>query len=228
MLTALGSLRHLTLVGCGDWPADLQRLTGLESLHLRSAGWWAAQYGDGWWAAHYGGVPAGFQATLLALTRLHTLTIKGTMTRLLDPSTALVGSSRLRWLYDGGSRGSNRNTSGQAMFCPEAWPEGLSAVLSDWPALVSSSWSPGVAQEVRYICVLPATLDARRHPQAPGWKAFWAWAARAPSLRLLEVGGARLCVPVGSSDVVHRLRQHLPPPALRCARICCTPGAKHT
>ncbi|KAL4457806.1 hypothetical protein ABPG75_012671 [Micractinium tetrahymenae] len=186
VLTALSSLTSLELVGAPSWPVALEGLTSLQRLELRSLSWWE---GDAWaWQANLvdGGGPGALslERTLRALgPSLTALCLGGAMPRPLDPAGALEDSARLRYLWD---------ATRPCIFGPDAWPACLKAAHTSWEAVLNGAcgWEEHVGEQLRMLSISPrhglGSLVARSRD---GWRAFWAWAARAPALRLLEIHG---------------------------------------
>lgn len=130
--------------------------------------------GSWWWPAEW--QSRGFQDLLQQLRGLTGLCLHGRMPRLLDPVAALAGCSCLRWISDAGP-----------VLEQGAWPAQLRAAHIKWDAALQGTWQSGSAEGLQYLSIASPWIDWGAAPRQPGWAALWAWAAQAPSLRLLEV-----------------------------------------
>lgn len=157
--------------------------TTLRRLELGSMSLWENAWGP--LAGAQGGPGAlGLERTLRTLgPSLTALCLSGSMPKPLDPRGALEGCARLRSLWV---------ATRPATFGPDGWPAGLQAAHTSWDAVLrgTCTWGDHVGEELCVLSIDPCgSLGALVARSQDNWRAFWAWAAAAPALRLLEVRG---------------------------------------
>ena len=168
-----------------------------EVAHMRSRWWWQEDATDAASAE-------SAQAALAALSALTALHLCGTVTAPTSPAVALAGAARLELLCD--------RAHPRAVFGPDAWPDSLRCARLGWNQLLGARWEAGFGEQLRYLRIESGWgHDWSDMQRQPAWAAFWAWAAQAPDLRLLEVR-ALPCLQGGGTG---RLL-----PCCRCRRPC--------
>lgn len=134
-----------------------------------------------WWLAglpHEAALSASAQQVLAALTTLTALHFHGKVTPPTNPAAALAGAAQLQLLCD---------KTHPAVFGPDAWPDGLRCACIYWVQLADGRWSAGFGEQLRYLRIDSWMEDWSAMQHHPAWSAFWAWAAQAADLRLVEV-----------------------------------------